>query len=365
MPAETYFSDIRPLIEKSIYDLDLLLNDNDRKKKISEHVDVVLLEFISSGLRIIHSSYLDFDRLAQFNIEILGSDFRAFFSMDSNVYGDLREQIFIIFLLRFIIEAEISGIRPSNSEYIHRVIQYIRSARESFTPRNFVMFDYATNTMHIAIARHLYTSEGISVIKSYIEASKNAELLKRDLKDQIDTQLARVDILKEALESHKSEFNFVGLFQAFSNILNKKVWQRRWTLLSLVLLAFASLLPALTFFFTFILNSTFKVEHKDDLIFIALSSTSWLFVFLYFFRVVLTNYKSVRSEIGQIELRMSLCQFIQDYAKFSSDIKVKDPAALERFESIIFSSIVQDPEKIPSTFDGLDSITQIVKALKS
>jgi len=365
MLAETYFSDIRPLIGKSISDLDSLLNDNDRKKKLSEHVDVDLLELISTGLRIIHSLHTSFDRLTQFNIEVHGLDFKNFFSMDSNVYGELREQNFIILLLRFIIEAEVSGIRPSNLEYIHRVTQYIRNAKESFTPRNFVMFDYTISTMHIAIARHLYTSDGISVIKSYIKASENAELLKNDLKIQIDTQVARVDILKEALESHKSAFNFVGLFQAFSNILNKKIWQRRWTLLSLVLLAFLSILPALTFFFTFILNSAFKVEHKDDLIFIALSSTSWLFVFLYFFRVVLTNYKSVRSEIGQIELRMSLCQFIQDYAKFSSDIKVKDPAALERFESIIFSSIVQDPEKIPSTFDGLDSITQIVKALKS
>ena len=89
------------------------------------------------------------------------------------------------------------------------------------------------------------------------------------------------------------------------------------------------------------------------------------FVLIYFFRVVLTHYNSIQTQIMQIELRQSLCQFIQNYADYAKEIKEKDGASLEKFENLIFSSILSTPDKVPSTFDGLEQLSNLIKNLKS
>ena len=67
----------------------------------------------------------------------------------------------------------------------------------------------------------------------------------------------------------------------------------------------------------------------------------------------------------QIELRQSLCQFIQSYADSAKEIKEKDGTSLDKFENLIFSNIVSTSEQVPSTFDGLEHITNSLKSAKS
>jgi len=55
-------------------------------------------------------------------------------------------------------------------------------------------------------------------------------------------------------------------------------------------------------------------------------------ILIYFFRVILLNHRSVKAQIMQIELRQTLCQFIQSYADYSSEIKKKDDKALENLK---------------------------------
>ncbi|ULJ61705.1 hypothetical protein [Wielerella bovis] len=89
------------------------------------------------------------------------------------------------------------------------------------------------------------------------------------------------------------------------------------------------------------------------------------FVLIYFFRVILNQYRAVETQIMQLELRLSLCQFIQAYAEYAKEIKKNDKDALEKFENLIFSSILSNDNNIPSTFDGMEQITQLIKELKS
>ena len=60
---------------------------------------------------------------------------------------------------------------------------------------------------------------------------------------------------------------------------------------------------------------------------------------LYLFRVILTHYNSIKTQIMQLELRQTLCQFIQSYVEYAKEIKEKDGDSLEKFENLIFSSI--------------------------
>ena len=52
---------------------------------------------------------------------------------------------------------------------------------------------------------------------------------------------------------------------------------------------------------------------------------------------------------------------------FVSNKKIKkdDTGSLEKFESLIFSSILAHSDKIPGTFDGLESLTSLIKEWKS
>ena len=51
--------------------------------------------------------------------------------------------------------------------------------------------------------------------------------------------------------------------------------------------------------------------------------------------------------------------------EYSTKIKKQDPSALEKFESLIFSRITSNSESLPSTFDGLEQISKLIKNLKT
>lgn len=78
----------------------------------------------------------------------------------------------------------------------------------------------------------------------------------------------------------------------------------------------------------------------------------------------LFHYRTVQTQIMQLDLRLSLCQFIQSYAEYAKEIKTNDKDALDKFENLIFSSILSSDEKIPSTFDGLEQLNSLIKQFK-
>lgn len=85
----------------------------------------------------------------------------------------------------------------------------------------------------------------------------------------------------------------------------------------------------------------------------------------YFFRVALHGYRAVKAQLIQIDLRMTLCQFIQDYSEYAKGIRQESPELLNRFDQLIFSGIVNNEGAIPSTFDGLEHISSLIEKIKS
>lgn len=74
--------------------------------------------------------------------------------------------------------------------------------------------------------------------------------------------------------------------------------------------------------------------------------------------------RSVQSQLLQLDLRMTLCRFIQSYAEYAAELKAKPPEGFEKFESVIFSPLVSSDDKIPNTFDGLDQLSSVVNIVK-
>lgn len=216
---------------------------------------------------------------------------------------------------------------------------------------------YAFYEMPIEILNFYMRQEGFKVFLGFHEKSQELEQKLFQYKRELDKKVEVVDGLNERLEKQETAFNFVGLSQGFENILSKKQESKEGTFKWLCGAAFLALLPLIISFCKFIQGE--ELSWQKMLPVIGLE-----FVLIYFFRVVLAHYNSIQTQIMQLELRQSLCQFIQNYAEYAKEMKANDGVSLEKFENLIFSSILSNPDKVPGTFDGIESLTALVKELR-
>lgn len=206
-----------------------------------------------------------------------------------------------------------------------------------------------------------FRNENYTIFRDFDKKSFEAEEKIKKWNTELDSKCSKVDELQNKLDSQREGFNFVGLYDGFRLIMNDKKKELRNQQIILLILGSAILYP---FFDTLYLNphTVFDKELFDlSNLFIFIPVMSLEIILIYFFRVVLFNFKSVKTQILQIQLRQALCQFIQNYVDYSVEINNKNKGLLDKFESLIFSNILADSEKLPSTFDGLENLVNLIK----
>lgn len=210
-----------------------------------------------------------------------------------------------------------------------------------------------------------YYSDQISFNKSIKETKDFLEEI-HVYRDFINKCLVDISEYKEEIKNiegrlseQRKEFNFVKLSSAFRNMKKSKAdelgieiqYNRR------LMGGIGGLLVVKLLYAIFGDFGAFDAKFA----FVSISSIFLIAVLIYFFRISLMNIKSIKSQILQLDLRLSLCEFIHNYAEDSNkmrDDKMKD--SLERFESIIFSPIVANDEQIPATFDNFDQFIKMM-----
>jgi len=65
-----------------------------------------------------------------------------------------------------------------------------------------------------------------------------------------------------------------------------------------------------------------------------------------------------------LELRISLCQFIDAYSKFEIEINRDGSALLSNFEALVFSLIVAKESDIPPLIDGVNQIADLISKIR-
>ena len=223
---------------------------------------------------------------------------------------------------------------------------------------------YASYIMPANIAREFINDANIGVFRDFEQKKSEAIKLKEQWNMELDSKKAEMDQIKDKLEEYKIGFNFVGLYKGFSELAGKKTKESFWLFWSLIGMGVLILLPLIVE-----IALAFFGSNKDEILgldhlLVVIPLISIELILIYFFRIILLNHKSVKAQIMQIELRQTLCQFIQSYTDYSAKIKKEDSAALDKFESLIFSGILSDSENIPSTFDGLEQIGALIKNIK-
>lgn len=192
------------------------------------------------------------------------------------------------------------------------------------------------------------------------DVNKEADILKKDIEGLIKSASASVQSLAEyddKLKQYKSEYNFVLLSKAFSNLLKTKkseyVTNHRSVIIFSSWLIATPLFALLNHIYNF-----FPVEFNLNALFYFLPILSLELLFFYFMRLYYIEGKAIKAQMLQIEQRLSLCEFIHDY------VETKNNSGAEKeswslFEKLIFSPIQVTSENIPSLLDGASSIAEL------
>lgn len=184
--------------------------------------------------------------------------------------------------------------------------------------------------------------------------------------DKIKGYKETIDSYVAELKNQQGKFNFVRLSKAFHEMHAAKKIELRNIFITMLVLGGLVISPLLYHFY-----SISAVESLGSANFAALDIWKLLslagveLALLYFFRIALKSYYSVKAQLLQLELRLSLCSFIENYADFAKLRKTKDVDPLAKFESIIFSGITPDDGNVPSTFDGVDQLLRLAKEFKA
>ncbi|MDX7892671.1 hypothetical protein SJU70_15650 [Aeromonas caviae] len=277
-----------------------------------------------------------------------------------------------------------SGIEFSSDEEF--VIDFTKKEINNFSERAQGSIQYITRDLSTHLFRTLMSSQEFKDLKGFTDTISSAKSLTKDWNDGLDERIQKAENLKQSIEGYTDAFNFVGLHQGFDQLHRKKITERNRLIGLMFFLAIIIMLPfgVKTYHIYFpSINSSQTENNKEQLnaasktpltkesetyitakLLDMLPIISFAAILLYFFRVLLFNYKSICAQILQIELRMTLCRFIQHYSEHAAAIKKNSDVTLDRFETVIFSGLVSNDSDLPATFDGVEQLTSLFKTMK-
>lgn len=332
---------------------------------VNDEVSASRLKVARKLIGYMSKSPQEWDARCTFNIKHIGSQFIEWLrDFDSKKSIDIENVYSMSY--RFLCEFDfmVGAGREINID-LRSIKRQVENDVASMDENVKSQIIYASYVMPANIAKEFINDANIGVFKDFEDKKTEAEKLKAQWDAEIESKRAIASELKEKLDEYKIGFNFVGLYQGFSDMASRKEREASWLFFSLLAMGFLILAPLFVELYLAVNGLQSDKKLSIDYLYVVLPLLSIEIVLIYFFRIVLLNHRSAKAQIMQIELRKTLCQFIQSYADYSLVIKKQDPSALEKFENVIFSGVLLDPEKLPSTFDGLEHIGGLIKSIKN
>jgi hypothetical protein len=319
------------------------------------------IKTIIQGMRI---NPEEWSKLCEINIQWIGNSFIGRLEAeDEKLTKEKLDGIFAM-CFRFVFELFLS-IKNNLSTEFERARKFAFHNLDKFEGNARTQIEYAIWEMPVMIFKAIANSDSIKSIKDFNELAQTADKKREKWEAELAEREARIAILKSELEKYETGFNFVGLFQGFDELSKEKKVEKNIILFLLFLLSALIIAPLILEIYFVYSNLPDLSELKDLFLLSLIPTTSLIAILIYYFRVLLFNYKSVKSQLLQIELRKTLCRFIQHYSEYSSKLKQQDKESLSKFESVIFSGIVSDNEKLPSSYDGMEQLVSLIKSIKS
>jgi len=307
----------------------------------------------------------EYDENCQSNISWIGNNFLSSLANFANKNEDAWLQIAPIFTMayRFLCELEFSITNDLNHR-LGRIKPAVDDNLFLFNDSDKSQILYANLVMPVQIAKRLIKHKNIQDIDLFNQRYDSAISMKEKWDNELDLKTKEINALRDKLEEYKTGFNFVGLYKGFDNLSIAKRGEKNWALAFLISLGIFAILPVATEIYFFLFETSMIKANINIVLYSIFPMITAQILLVYFFRVALINFKSIKAQLLQIELRKTLCQFIQSYTSYAKEMKESNNGSLEKFESLIFSGLISNEENLPSTFDGLEQIGKIIQSLK-
>ena len=308
-----------------------------------------------------------FDQHCATNIEWIGQQFIEQLTEFPETKPENQSGLLIsIFTSAYRFLCELDFSQPGDLSFeLRDVKNFVGKNLERFVGTVRQELVYANYLMPADITKKLIHSPALAEFKAFAETAKAASDLKLEWEKEIKAKSEEIEALRNGLSRITTTYNFVGLVNGFENLASAKKGEQLRSFRSLLALGALMVTPvAFQLWFTAIHIDTID-SHRNTLVYSLPPLIALEVILLYLFRVVLVHFRGVTTQLLQINLRISLCQFIQSYSEYSTKIKKQDAGALEKFESLIFSGITSDSEALPSTFDGVEQIAKLVNSIRS
>lgn len=318
---------------------------------------------LGSILWIISKNAEDFDKNCQLNIGWIGSHTLNSIKEVRTSFNDESVDELTASIYRFIVEYDMS-IKNDLSMEVRSFTNSIAEDIATFNGSARRQIEFAQREMPVGIVKQMINSEEFGSLRNLSHIGQSIDQKINNWQLHLDETEKKANSLGDVLKNQAQAFNFVGLHKGFSDLgegIDKELTIAR---IGMGLFGFLVLVPGLADLYLIITKQVdLSKSSLQNVIAVTLAVVSITLLFLYFFRLALRKADSCRAQLLQIQLRMSLCRFIQSYADYSNEIRTKNSDALAKFESLIFSGIVSSDDKLPSTFDGIEQLAAFAKSV--
>jgi len=308
------------------------------------------------------SDAAEFDKACSYTIPRYSHLFSTI-DVGRNDYGlkiDLLLAIFYTFLAEF--DLSLQGAMAAE---LVQFCSFVEGISGTLDPQAIAIIDSARTKLPVAILKSLVNSSEVKGLKDVPPAIKEMNSKIKEWRNELKNQTATVKSLQKTLERQTDAFNFVGLFNGFDKLARTKSKELRNARILMTVLAVGVLMPVL-------LDVSLLFTHQEQILrasgtligAFATVTFSTTLIIVYFYRVVLKTADSCKAQLLQIELRKTLCQFIQRYVKYADGLQ-GNKELLQKFESVIFAPISSSDDKAVSMFDGLDQLAGLIKAARA
>lgn len=353
--------------------------------------------------RLIKSNPSKIDKYTPFNQEHMVHNME--FTIDE--YKE-NKAIFLSNLLRIMFEYYFwTGDRGERHYLSAEILTELEEQFKEYEP--YIQFMWIRDSLHVALTKWLINSDEFSKAKNLVaEINQKRDQLVKDISQQsgiiineienekasslkviadtfsntqndiqqakeeatnnlnyIKSTLDEVNALENRIQNVRSEYNFVGLSSGFNKIKEKKEKELNTTqknYRALFRSAFIAPLVAVGIHLAF--PNTYPKDFS--VAFLILPFFTIEMILIYFFRLSYLEAKSLRTQLVQIELRLSLCAFIDQYVEYRKKNETKIEKVLEMFDSLIFSPIQTNENNIPAMFDGIEALAGLAdKVIKN
>lgn len=191
-----------------------------------------------------------------------------------------------------------------------------------------------------------------AIVDGKLEADSNLKYVKESINE--------IKALEERVRNLKSEYNFVGLSSGFNRIKEKKEKELSTTEMNYKnLFGTIFIAPVIAVIIHFTLPEPYPKDYSA--IFILFPFITIEMAIIYFFRLSYLEAKALRTQLMQIDLRLSLCAFIDGYVEYRRKNDIAIEKVLDSFDALIFSPIQTNENNIPAMFDGLEAIAGVAE----